>query len=153
MAKSNPGMQSSPVTEPPSTKKSSSSVAKEKDIKNQRSILGFFQKKSANDASSPVSNSDASSPLNDRTKTSSTIPIRKPVLKKASRSGPSANLTPVPSSDAPEASDDENENMLIANKEVEDHGLPSPVTPAERGVQQDKGDASPLRKVGISLAI
>src|SRR5438876_8149131 len=123
MSKSKSGVQSSPVSDPPSTKKSSSSMAKEKDMKNQKSILKFFQKKSTDAGSSPISNSGASSPLNDSTR-SSNIPIRKPVLKKASRSGSSANLTPAPSSDAPEPPDDEIESILIANKEVEDHGLP-----------------------------
>jgi len=119
--------------------------------KNQKSILGFFQKKS-DAGSSPITKSSppAASPAST---------IRAPISKKISAGyDSSAALTPAPSSDAPEPSSpvySESDDGKGKNKE---NGLLSPVTPA--GVGADSvllevagvSMSSPIRKVDIPLS-
>ena len=138
--------QSTPKANPPTLKKSTSGLQSSKD---QKSILGFFQKKSAEASKTPAT---AQRKIN-----SSTLPIngsRRTTLPKGTVRGSSSSLTPAPSSDALEEPD-ETENMMI---EVSPPGiaigLPSPITPAVSAVGGvlDKDDVpssfnSPSRKV------
>ena len=123
----------------PKQKKESASASQSG--KNQKSILGFFQKKSAN---SPASSS--SDPITARKTPTSTLD------KKAFTKLP-ASITPIPSSDAPDLSSpikQETELTVGRNKE---NGLLSPVTPldgeANRFSPEVAGVAfsSPSRKV------
>lgn len=109
--------------------------------KNQKSILGFFQKKSTNSPSPGTSdgNPGKKTPMS--------------TLKKAfTTPRPISALTPQPSSDAPVPSSPirEQDATLGRNKE---NGLPSPVTPsdaeANRVLSEVAGVAlsSPSRKV------
>ena len=75
------------------------------------------------------------------------VPVKKPSFKKITVK----NMTPVPSSDAMgPSSSQENENGGIP-AEVEDTGLPSPLTPAKKLQQVVNGSvafgSSPSRKV------
>lgn len=118
--------------------------------KSQKSILGFFQRKS-DAGSSPI---PKSSPL----AASPASTIRAPISKISAGYDSSAALTPAPSSDAPEPSSpvySESDDGKGKNKE---NGLLSPVTPA--GVGADSvllevagvSMSSPIRKVDIPLS-
>ncbi|KAF2192150.1 DNA mismatch repair protein Msh6 [Zopfia rhizophila CBS 207.26] len=109
--------------------------------KNQKSILGFFQKKTTN---SPSPGPTASTPAK-KTPTSS-------LSKKSFTKARVSTLTPTPSSDAPEPSSpirEEGDSGLGKNKE---NGLPSPVTPSDvvaNGVSSEVAGvafSSPSRK-------
>lgn len=112
--------------------------------KGQKSILGFFQKKSAN-SPSPAS--------------SQPTPVKQtptPTLSKKSFSRPPPALTPVASSDAPEPSSpvrQEEEDTPVAAGRNKENGLPSrvstPGTETDRVASEVAGVAlsSPSRKV------
>ncbi len=120
---------------PPPLKKSSSGS---QSSKSQKSITGFFQKKSA--------------------ETSQESPSLPAPAKKLSR-GSSLSLTPAPSSDAPEYP--EEMEGLIVGKDAEEKstGLPSPITPLDEGktaasrnpIKLPFGFSSPSRKVSKFL--
>jgi hypothetical protein len=111
--------------------------------KSQKSILGFFQKKTVG-ALQPQINGVSSSGR------SIELPIGSPKKKKQQlvSQGPSfsQSLTPAPSSDAIDVGEEEDEDdVQPAPKRRAGNGLPSPLTPAERGVTCMS--SSPIRKV------
>lgn len=125
----------------PSQKKQPS--AGSQSAKNQKSILGFFQKKSTN-SPSPVP--------------SQPTPVKQtptPTLSKKPFSRPPPSLTPVPSSDAPEPSSPirhHEEDTPIAGRNKENgllSRITSPGTETDRIVSEVAGVAlsSPSRKV------
>ncbi len=140
---------STPTFNPPSLKKSTSGSQSSKD---QKSILGFFQKKSAE---VPRLATTAQSKVN-----GSVLPLngpRKTALPKGAVRGSSQSLTPAPSSDAledPDEKENRRENLIAADDVT---GLPSPTTPAISvvGAGASEGDDvpssfnSPSRKASI----
>ena len=141
-------LQSTPKANPPSLKKSTSGSQSSKD---QKSILGFFQKKSGDGPRLPV--------ITQPKVNGSTLPVngpRRTALPKGSVRGSSSSLTPAPSSDALEEPD-EQENIKVGEPPPGDvMGLPSPITPAvsAAGGVLDEDDilpsfSSPSRKVII----
>ena len=141
MAGSSSRVESSPVTLPPSLKKSSSSQSS----KNQKSILGFFQKKSGDVLQPKVNealNTDVSTGLYPK--------VQKKTLVSRPSEMSSDSLTPAPSSDALEDVDDEAHDQ---NKGKASSIVP-PITPADSTMSgQDTPDSgmlqfsSPSRKV------
>lgn len=125
---------------PPSLRKSTSGSQSSKD---QKSILGFFQKKSVE---APRLGSAAQSQTNGP---------RKATLPKGTARGSSQSLTPAPSSDALEAPDDQENRQYTLASADNVIGLPSPITPAVSavGAAAFEGDDipssfnSPSRKV------
>ena len=118
--------QSTPRANPPSLKKSTSGSQSSKD---QKSILGFFQKRSAE---SPKLASTAQLKAN-----GTILPLngsRKTAWSKGSVRGSSQSLTPAPSSDALEEPEEEGniKHELAPNDAIT--GLPSPMTPAVSAV-------------------
>jgi hypothetical protein len=112
--------------------------------KSQKSILGFFQKKSTN---SP-------SPAPSQPTPAKQTPT--PTLSKKSFSRPPPSLTPIPSSDAPEPSSPirkHEEDTPVATGRNKENGLPpqiyTPNTETDRVVSEVAGVAlsSPSRKV------
>ncbi|KZF26251.1 putative DNA mismatch repair protein Msh6 [Xylona heveae TC161] len=131
---------------PPSLRKSSSAS---QPAKNQRSILGFFQKKSDTSPAvkaSAVESGLPSSPLQPASSRRSNGHFTKiPVPSSDS----SQSLTPAPSSDALEMSSPPRLSTLDEKQEDEETGLPSPTTPSEA-----KTNGKPVQngvKVGASL--
>ena len=132
---------------PPTLKKSSSSSQPEK---SQKTLLGFFQKKGSRSSPTASETSDGHSKAAAASKKPKTNKIGVPT-------GPSASLTPAPSSDGPEASSPEATLLPRANEgmtEDRENGLPSPITPADAkaDVLPSKGNIgssyySPSRKV------
>lgn len=138
-----------PSTNPPALKKSTSGSQSSKD---QKSILGFFQKRVApaldpnngghltNQGSKPLSNG-----------------LLKKSMIKASTRGSSQSLTPAPSSDAVEELDAEDKTKQEPGR-AEVIGLPSPITPAaivssDGALDLDNGSfsfSSPSRKASTS---
>ena len=130
----------------PSLKKSSSSQSQPQSGKNQKSILGFFQKK----ATQP---SPAVSQANSKPSGSSLLPRKK--LVQRSPKGPTPILTPAPSSDAIDE-DVEDGDVRLPLKGRRVNGPATPMTPAEstqgsKGPLSDDASAmefsSPSRKV------
>lgn len=132
---------------PPTLKKSTSSSQPEK---NQKTLLGFFQKKGSQSSPAASQASDGSS--------KAPIDLPKPKTKKGRVPASSnASLTPAPSSDAPEASSPETMLQHHDKKGAADdqeNGLSSPITPADEkaDVVSSKGKLgssyySPSRKV------
>ncbi|KAL8773667.1 MAG: hypothetical protein Q9209_001433 [Squamulea sp. 1 TL-2023] len=105
---------STPPDPLPTLRKSSSTQSS----KNQKSIVGFFQKKPSN---TPKSELSSLPPIN------GSKPY--PQGKTASR-GPSSSLTPAPSSDGPEEPQSHQKMPIQLNGTTSANGLPSPVTPA-----------------------
>ena len=104
---------------PPSLKKSTSGL---QSSKNQTSIAGFFQKKTATPSISSTSKINGS-----------VFPVRSSPSKKYKRypAGSDQSLTPAPSSDAVEKEEEEDElKPVVANGTSKPNGLPSPITPA-----------------------
>ena len=128
MAKDNGSKRSSPAGPPPTLQKSTSGS---QPSKNQKSILGFFQKRP------------------------SALPTRKPSANKDSRQ----ILTPAPSSDALCLQSSPHTDSAQVDNAAKHHGLPSPVTPvgepqetAKQTTGKDSNTAtdSPSRKVRVS---
>ncbi|KAL9024700.1 MAG: hypothetical protein Q9196_006318 [Gyalolechia fulgens] len=114
-------IRSTPASQPPALKKSSSSG--QSGNKNQKTIMGFFQKKPSDSSPREING----------------LP---PVNGSVTR-GPSSSLTPAPSSDALEEPDSplkapNPKNIGFAN------GLPSPVTPAGVAVAGQSTSANGL---------
>ncbi|KAI9825878.1 MAG: DNA mismatch repair protein msh6 [Thelocarpon impressellum] len=116
---------SPPAGPPPSLQKSSSGS---QSARNQKSILGFFQKKSSTDLPTRTANGSinpAPGPTGGR------IFVKKPATKR----GSSQSLTPAPSSDAPSSP----QHSPTTNGDRVDHnGLPSPITPVNEEVVRVK---------------
>ena len=128
---------SGPSEKQPSTLRKSSSNTLPK---TQKSILGFFQKKST-----PSAGFDGQG-------TTTTLPIGSPKKKfvQQAPSRVSQTLTPAPSSDAVVEEDDE--DIIPTRPRKRGIGLPSPVTPASLDGAHENGlpalgSSSPLRKV------
>lgn len=132
------GAKATPAKPAPALKKQNSSSTK------QSSILGFFSKGPASigsTAKKPANDSNGT-PINGTPKAQISTVTKQPAFKKTIARNP----TPVPSSDAAAPSSQENGET----DEVEDIGLPSPMTPAKRNVKQDINGvafSSPSRKV------
>lgn len=155
MDKSNATTGSSPAAPPPSLKKSTS--ASSQTSKGQKSILGFFQKRTSDGSSLPPSGGNSkengSSPL---VHGGATMRLSKRTATKRD-SGPI--LTPVPSSDAAEASSPWGDVEYENNQDGGKNGLPSPITPLngvvegngfQGGVTKLLNFSSPSRKVVFS---
>jgi DNA mismatch repair protein MSH6 len=137
-------------TPKPSQKKQPASSSQS--AKNQKSILGFFQKKSTNSPSPAPS---------DATPADATPTRKTPTSKLANRAftKPSAAITPVPSSDAPDYSSpikQERESTVGRNKE---NGLRSPITYSDAVADHVLSEvvgvtpSSPSRKVCLSISL
>ncbi|KAI9789807.1 MAG: DNA mismatch repair protein msh6 [Piccolia ochrophora] len=118
---------SSPAGPPPSLKKSSSSS---QSTRNQSSILGFFQKASAElpsrTTSGAVQEKVSPKPVKGVSETAS-----EPFQPAGKHS--SSSITPAPSSDAAKASSPTAEPSMDTLSKDQSNGLPSPVTPATDG--------------------
>ena len=112
---------SSPAAPPPTLKKSTSGS---QSSKNQKSILGFFQKKATD---SPQSLSRGTSKIN--RPSTQTDGVAKKILAKRPARGSSQSLTPAPSSDALEELDVQDEEAYKKGIMDKENGLPSPITP------------------------
>lgn len=153
MAKGNSASQSSPAGPPASLKHSDSGS---QNSKNQKSILGFFQKKSTNGSLPPLTADAASSP-------SKTIETTKRLVKRpAVRRTSSQTLTPAPSSDAAEAPNQDDTMQDRVHEKLVVKGLPSPITPitgavdgngSQGGASDSLGFNSPSRKVTITIML
>ncbi|MCJ1306483.1 DNA mismatch repair protein msh6 [Agyrium rufum] len=134
-----PGVKSSPTgsVQPPSLQKSSSVS---KTAANQKSILGFFQKRAVDPtcngdkSSTKGASSNASSPFTSSAKTCVQNHPRPSI----------PNLTPFPSSDAIEA-DTESESVSLPSR-LGAKPLPSPITPASMLLCEDE----PMKDVQFS---
>jgi DNA mismatch repair protein MSH6 len=132
---------------PPLVKKQTSSAGSQS---GQRSIASFFSKAPApgtpHSSNGVLKANETSKAVNAMAKPN--VPVKKPAFKKTAVK----SMTPVASSDAiGPSSSQENENGGIP-EEVEDTGLPSPLTPAKRVQQVVNGNglvfgSSPSRKV------
>lgn len=111
----------SSTTLPPTLKKSSSSS--QSSGKNQKSILGFFQKRTT-DALQPTVN-EASRP-NGPSITHNGLGKKKLVQRSSVK--PSQSLTPVPSSDGP--TDDPDEDNMEVDSVSKPNDIRLPITPA-----------------------
>lgn len=150
MAGSSKISDSSPAAPPPTLKKSASGS---QSSKNQKSILGFFQKRTS-DSSQPLSQGVLEAdPLSKQSNN-----VTKKTLAKRPARGSSQSLTPAPSSDALEELDVQDEGPHRRGMQSEEIGLPSPITPAPGlggGGPQDLEPSSllifssPSRKVSI----
>ena len=141
---------SSPAASTPTLKKSTSGS---QSSKNQKSILGFFQKRATDP--SQTSNSGSSKPNGLSTYSNE---VKKKTLAKIPVRGSSQSLTPAPSSDALEELDVLDEILHKKGMRSEENGLPSPITPVP-GVGGDGSQdvepsssltfSSPSRQVSI----
>jgi len=136
---------------PPSIQKSSSS-SQSNPVKNQKTLLGFFQKKGG-PFPSHTSNVNA---ISNGAFESLPTPAAKKSFKE-NKPVSSASLTPVPSSDAIEIpSPQSSETRLPPEGRNKENGLPSPITPASggatNGLLKEEVErvelSSPSRKVG-----
>ncbi|KAI9729544.1 MAG: DNA mismatch repair protein msh6 [Cirrosporium novae-zelandiae] len=118
---------------PPSLKKSISSSVPSK---NQKSILGFFQR-------TPVLNKTPTS----RSNADSTPKQQKSVKHLDMKQSPSQSLTPVPSSDGPDIEDEtlEDNTPKPVSQSNGDFNLPSPGTPAHDEMPVVLPSSSPSR--------
>lgn len=150
MAGSSKPSDSSPAVPTPTLKKSTSSS---QSSKNQKSILGFFQKR-ATDPSQPRSHGTLSS----NGLSTQSNDVRKKTLVKRPAKGSSQSLTPAPSSDAPEELVLQDEVPHRKVMQSQENGLPSPITPVP-GLGDDGSQdiepsssltfSSPSRKVSV----
>ena len=134
-----------PSAQPPSLQKSNSSS---QSAKNQRSIMGFFQKKSSDAPDAELANLPKANGLNLPINSTKSRNSAKPATR-----GSSSSLTPAPSSDAIEEPDEDTASSYKYSRKSDGNGLPSPVTPistmAANGKQQRNGSTSfnsPSRK-------
>lgn len=101
-----PGAESSPVATPSSALKRTTSSAQ--NMKNQKSILGFFQKSSPATPKTAQKQEPASSPAQRASEQRGGSSVKKtPSQQKRSFSSFAQDLTPVPSSDLPVPEEDE----------------------------------------------
>ncbi len=138
------GIEGNEMSTPRSTQKKQP-VSASQSAKNQKSILGFFQRKSTN---SPAPSSSDPVPA----KKTPTSTLDKKALNK-----PPASITPIPSSDAPELSSPIKQEVELTVGRNKENGLLSPVTPmdgeANRVSSEVAGVAfsSPSRKVCLHI--
>ncbi|KAJ5280770.1 DNA mismatch repair protein msh6 [Penicillium angulare] len=106
---------SSPTGTPPSTalKRTTSST---QNMKNQKSILGFFQKSSPATPSSTKAREPASSPAQRASEQRSASTKKTPGTQKRSFSSFAQDLSPVPSSDLPVPEEDEDDGDDVKTK-------------------------------------
>ncbi len=152
MAKGSGDIESSPAAPPPSLKKSNSGS---QTSKNQKSILGFFQKKSTDSPPLPKNGTSLSSPMPQG------VARKRLANRPAAMRSSSQALTPAPSSDAAEGLTSEDIMDEKGDQAVGENGLPSPVTPMNgtskgNGFQGGATDLltfnSPSRKVNLEAA-
>lgn len=126
-------LKTTPSSQPPSLKKSSSSQSS----KNQKTIMGFFNKKPSD---TPPRN-----------------PNELPTVNGSATRGHSNSLTPAPSSDPPEEPGSaQKATIRQVNGTSQANGLPSPITPANAsGIEANTNGSlhfnSPSRKVSQFL--
>lgn len=134
----------------PALKKSTSST---QNMKNQKSILGFFQAKTPGSNLTPSRLPERPTPSTQRNGSAKGL-----TKKLLSKSESTQSLTPAPSSDAVDPDEaDEDEEMQGSSMPRKTDGLPSPVSPADGAVEeQAAGDldgltsfGTPSRKVSI----
>ena len=145
MLGSSQASQSSPVIPPPSLKKSTSSSGK-----NQKTILGFFQKKST----APNGLSDDSPKVMERHLVQSNA--GKSSSARFTLRGSSQSLTPAPSSDIFDGAENPKSFEIDMQMHDEATGLPSPTsangTPSGNGsIPTVSSFHSPSRKVGVII--
>lgn len=154
MAGSSKIADSSPAAPPPTLKTSTSGS---QSSKNQKSILGFFHKRTSGSSQSP---SQGGLETNSSPKQSNGVP-KKTFAKRPAR-GSSQSLTPAPSSDALEELDVQDEGPHRRGMRSEGNGLPSPITPVPGlggGCPQDLEPSSsltfssPSRKVSVLASL
>ncbi|KAL2003812.1 hypothetical protein VTN02DRAFT_2166 [Thermoascus thermophilus] len=145
MAKGNGATSSPTAATTPASKGLKRSTSSTQNMKNQRSILGFFQKSSPSTPSAATLRNNAepaSSPAQRASKqraSGSTNGFSSKEQKKKGAAGKvSHNLTPVPSSDVAEPEDEE----MVDSKQGSCAGSPPPVksTNGDGGIQSDDGD-------------
>lgn len=153
MASSSKIFDSSPAAPPPTLKKSASGS---QSSKNQKTILGFFQK-TISDPSQSLS--QGVSKANGLSKQSNDV--TKKIFAKRPARGSSQSLTPAPSSDALEELDVKDEEPQRSRVQSDENGLPSPITPVPGlggGGPQDIEPSSsltfssPSRKVSVLVS-
>ena len=137
MAKGTPSASAStPVASTPAHKKSTLST---RNMKNQKTLHGFFQK-TPNTASTPLTLPERSSAA-PRTIGS----LKSKMLGRT----PSSQLTPTPSSDGPEEQENTPNKTTMKESSVRHKGLPSPVSSANDGLEgQTDGAAEELATFG-----
>ena len=138
--------ESSPATQLPSLKKSNSGS---QSGQNQKSILGFFQKKAAGSSQETPS---GTLKLNG-SGTSSNATEKKTLVQRFPK-GPTQSLTPLPSSDALDDEQEDEPEVAVSNHKPKMNGLPSLITPAANAGNGDSASfggslpfSSPSRKV------
>ena len=114
--------ESSPATQVPSLKKSTSGS---QSGQNQKSILGFFQKK---EIGSSQETANGTPKLNGSGAPSNAT--EKKTLVQRIPKGPTQSLTPLPSSDALDDEQEDQNEVEVLNHRPKMNGLPSPITPA-----------------------
>jgi Ulp1 family protease len=169
MAKDGGPASSPPIATTPTTEALKKSTSSTQNMKNQKSILGFFQLKSSpvTPSGTPAQGSashtePASSPSEQRTSNNNGITSRALTVKLAKdkkMNGITQNMTPVPSSDmAVPDHDEEEENLITTGKKESfetfaDISLPSPVTSTngvaggQAGDGVERGSITPSRRV------
>ena len=139
----------SPIPATPSLRKSNSST---QSSKNQKSILGFFTKTPSVVASqSPTADGSDSR--------STTIPSALSLSKTSGKHRRPSQLTPLPSSDAPEELSDAEDQEAAVIESEQTIGLPSPDASANGDVKGKGGEVAteltafgtPSRRVCLSL--
>ncbi|KAJ9247699.1 hypothetical protein DTO207G8_7929 [Paecilomyces variotii] len=151
MAKGNGAASSPTIATTPSSGPLKRTTSSTQNMKNQRSILGFFQKSSPSTPSTARNAEPASSPAERASEQ------RTANSAKSQKKGPakvSHNLTPVPSSDAPEPEDETGQNSEQLN------GSTTPSRRAKKAVKYVESDSEgedddeaifrPTRKAGVS---
>ena len=136
-------MSEEPAPKPPATLKKSTSGSQSS--KNQKSILGFFQKRSVEALQPNINGSSKPNPVH----TAPAVPSGKKLVQRSS-TAVSQGLTPAPSSDA--LGDDYEDTITANHSGRKVNGLPSPITPAseDNGLEHSDvcvGFSSPSRKV------
>jgi DNA mismatch repair protein MSH6 len=137
MAKVTPSASAStPTTSTPALKKSTSST---QNMKNQKTLHGFFQK-------TPNAGSTASTlPERSSAASKTTGSLKSKLLART----PSSQLTPAPSSDGPEEQENVPVDMLTKESSVPGRGLPSPASSANDELEgQTNGATEELTAFG-----
>jgi len=147
MAKGTPSASAStPVASTSALKKSTSST---QNMKNQKTLHGFFQK-TPNTASTPLTLPERSSAA-PRTISS----LKSKMLGRT----PNSQLTPTPSSDGPEEQENTPNKTAMKESSVRHKGLPSPVSSANdglegqpnRGTEELTASGTPSRQVRLHV--
>jgi hypothetical protein len=135
-----------PAATPPSLKKSTSGSQSSQSSKNQKSILGFFQKKTSEALQPNINGASRSNGLPSADDASSKTKL----VQRSAKSNHS--LTPAPSSDAICGEEEEDYDTTTKNPLM--NGFPTPATPASNVKPKDNPQpssslqfSSPSRKV------